>query len=68
MSTSISFTVPGMTCGHCTSAVESELVKVPGVRSVQIDLDTKAVVVTGDELDWPDLEAAVDEAGYELVR
>lgn len=68
MDTSISFTVPGMTCGHCTSAVEAELVKVPGVRSVQVDLDTKSVVVTGDGLEWSSLKAAVDEAGYELVR
>jgi copper chaperone len=68
MSNTVSFTVPGMTCGHCTSAVESELVKVPGVQSVQVDLDTKAVDVTGQDLDWSALEAAVDEAGFELVR
>lgn len=68
MQTNLSFTVPGMTCGHCTSAVETELMKVPGVQTVQIDLDTKAVVVAGDDLDWSALEAAVDEAGYEVVR
>lgn len=68
MQTNLSFMVPGMTCGHCTSAVESELMKVTGVQTVHIDLDTKAVAVTGTDLDWPALEAAVDEAGYELVR
>jgi copper chaperone len=68
MSNSVTFTVPGMTCGHCTSAVESELVKVAGVAGVAIDLDTKSVVVTGDGLDWSALESAVDEAGFELVR
>jgi copper chaperone CopZ len=66
--TTLTFAVPGMTCGHCTAAVEGELVKVPGVASVQIDLDTKQVVVTGDALDWPAIEAAVDEAGYDVVR
>lgn len=68
MQTTLTFTVPGMTCGHCTSAVESELKKVAGVHEVQIDLDTKSVAVSGVDLDWSTLEAAVDEAGYELVR
>lgn len=68
MSESVSFKVPGMTCGHCTSAVESELLKVAGVTAVRVDLDSKGVVVTGDGLDWSALAAAVDEAGYELVR
>ena len=62
-----SFLVPGMTCGHCTSAVESEIRKINGVQDVKIDLDSKVVEVSGDPLEWDQLKAAVDEAGYELV-
>ena len=37
------YTVPGMSCGHCTSAVEQELTRVAGVETVDVDLETKLV-------------------------
>ena len=59
------YTVPGMSCEHCTRAVNEALSSVPGVRSVEVDLDTKLVRVQGDDLDDPTLRAAIEEAGYE---
>jgi len=59
------FAVEGMTCGHCTKAVHDELVSVPGVSSVDADLDTKIVTVTGNGLDEQALRSAIVEAGYE---
>lgn len=38
-------TVPNISCGHCVSAIESELADVEGVTSVKADTDTKTVVV-----------------------
>jgi copper chaperone len=38
-------TVPNISCGHCVSAIESELSDVEGVTSVKADADTKTVVV-----------------------
>ena len=67
MMNTLSFTVPGMTCGHCESAVKGEIGKVIGVTDVSVDLTTKAVVVTGTDLDQASIFAAVDEAGYEPV-
>lgn len=64
----LSFSVPGMTCGHCEQAVRDELVKIPGVQTVEIDLATKAVRVTGTALDRAALATAVDEAGFDLVE
>ncbi len=61
------FSVPGMTCGHCVAAVSEEVGKVPGVTAVSVDLDSKAVVVTGAPLDREAIWAAVDEAGFEAV-
>ena len=63
----IAFTVPGMTCGHCEAAVKGEIGKLAGIASVDVNLDTKAVVVTGDALDRDAIFAAVDEAGFEPV-
>jgi copper chaperone len=65
--TTITLSVPGMTCGHCEAAVKTEVGKVAGVESVAVDLDSKDVVVTGTDLDTEALIAAVDEAGYEAT-
>lgn len=62
-----SYTVPGMHCDHCKRAVSEELWAVAGVESVDVDLDTKLVTVTGSELDDAALRAAIDEAGYEAA-
>jgi copper chaperone CopZ len=62
------YTVAGMTCGHCVTAVTEELAQVPGVRDVEVDLSSGAVTVTSDSpLDNATVAAAVDEAGYELT-
>lgn len=67
--TTIEFSVPGMTCGHCERAVTTEMSKIGGVRRVDVDLDTKRVIVESDtEIAWADVEAAIDEAGFEAVR
>ena len=63
----ITYTVSGMSCGHCTSAIEEEVGRVPGVDSVTADLDTKLVVVRGESLEDEALRAAIDEAGYEAA-
>ena len=61
------FSVPGMHCGHCEAAVTQELEAVLGVESVDVDLDTKRVTVSGRGLDDATLRAAIDEAGYEVA-
>jgi Cu+-exporting ATPase len=61
------YTVPGMTCAHCTAAVSGELAAVPGVESVSVDLATKQVRVSGGPLDDGALRAAIVEAGYALA-
>jgi copper chaperone len=61
------YTVAGMTCAHCASAVTGEVTKVPGVGDVAVDLDGKTVTVTGDGFDDTAIRSAVDEAGYEVV-
>lgn len=65
MSQTRSYTVEGMSCEHCKAAVIAEVIVVPGVGSVDVDLGTKQVTVTGDALDDEALRAAIVEAGYE---
>ena len=66
MSDTLTFKVPGMSCGHCESAVKTEVGAVAGVTGVDVDLDTKDVVVTGSGLDRASIVAAIDEAGYDV--
>jgi len=63
----ITYTVPGMHCGHCKAAVEEEVSQVEGVQGVAVDLDSKRVVVRGSGLDDAKIRAAIDEAGYEAA-
>lgn len=63
----LTFTVPGMTCGHCEAAVKGEVGKVAGVADVAVDLATKLVTVSGSALDTTAIVAAIDEAGFEVA-
>ena len=56
-----------MSCAHCEHAVSSGLHTVPGVESVEVDLETKLVIVRGEGLDDTALRAAIEEAGYEAA-
>ncbi|NKY34386.1 heavy-metal-associated domain-containing protein [Nocardia speluncae] len=68
MSTTSTYTVSGMTCDHCVQAVKTEIGKIDGVTSVDVDLASGRVVVdTAAEIADSDIAAAVDEAGYELA-
>ena len=63
------YTVSGMTCGHCVAAVTEEVSKLEGVAHVDVDLATGTVTVTSSAAVDPDaFSAAVDEAGYTVVR
>jgi copper chaperone len=62
------WTVRGMTCGHCVASVTEELEALPGVEQVVVTLESgEAVVTSAEPLDRAAVAAAVEEAGYELV-
>lgn len=70
--TTQTYSVTGMTCGHCAGAVTTELESVDGVTAVEVDLvagGTSTVTVTSDApLDQTTVTAALDEAGdYKLA-
>ena len=62
------YQVDGMTCAHCVAAVSGEVGAVAGVSGTQIDLASGRLIVAGDGFSDEDVRAAVDEAGYALVR
>jgi copper chaperone len=63
-----SYTVVGMTCGHCVNAVTEEVSQVPGVTGVEVDLASGGLTVSSEApVDEAAVLAAVEEAGYELA-
>ena len=62
------YTVVGMTCGHCVSAVTEEVSQLPGVTGVDVDLASGGLTVTSDSpVEESAVRAAVEEAGYEVA-
>jgi len=66
MGETVTYRIPGMSCGHCKAAVEGGLQSVAGVVRAEADLETKLVTVTGTTLSDVALRAAIEEAGYEV--
>ena len=62
--TETTYRVPGISCGHCKSAIEAEVGALGGIESVVVDIDAKQVAVVGSASDDA-VRAAIVEAGYE---
>ena len=63
----MTYSVPGMSCGHCRVAITAEVEQLTGVTSVDVDVDAKRVSVAGDQLDDAAIRAAIDAAGYDVT-
>jgi copper chaperone len=46
--TTVTYTVPAISCGHCTHTIETEVGELQGVQSVKAAIDTKKVEITFD--------------------
>lgn len=64
---SVRLSVEGMSCASCVARVEKALAKVPGVKTVQVNLATNEARIRLDETQSSvqDLEEAIRAAGYE---
>ncbi|WP_435201320.1 heavy-metal-associated domain-containing protein [Janibacter sp. GS2] len=68
MSATSTYSVTGMTCGHCVASVTEEVEQIPGVEHVRVELESGAVTITSAEPVDPDaVRSAVEEAGYQLA-
>jgi len=63
------FTVPNISCGHCTHTIQSELRELPGVIAVAADQATKRVTVEWDTpATWDQIRATLVEINYAPVE
>ena len=61
------YTVQGMTCGHCRASVIEEVSEVAGVEQVEVVLADGSLTVRGDGFEDAAVRTAVDEAGYTVT-
>jgi copper ion binding protein len=62
------FTVPNISCGHCTHTIEMEIGDIAGVKSVHTDLDSRQVLVEwGEPATWEQIEAMLEEINYPVA-
>lgn len=59
--------IEGMMCEHCKARVEKALKAVAGVENVEISLENKTAIVTGNA-DPAALKQAVIDAGYQVIE
>ena len=60
--------IEGMSCTHCTSAVETALRAIAGVDQVRVDLKEKtATVEASQEVSDSTLASAIEDIGFDVV-
>ncbi|CAK7192074.1 Copper chaperone CopZ [Commensalibacter sp. Nvir] len=60
------YNIKGMTCQHCVKTVKEALRKLPGVKTVDVDLKQGTVSVEGD-VEKSAIKKAIEKEGYELT-
>lgn len=65
----LTYTVPNISCSHCTHTIKMELGELAGVKSVQADEATKIVTIGYDEPATPEqIEALLAEIDYPVTK
>ena len=64
--TTRTYEIPGISCGHCKSAIEGAVATVRAVDAVTVDIEARTATVVGDADDAA-VRAAIDDAGYDVA-
>lgn len=68
MGTAIEIKVEGMGCQKCVTSVESALRRVDPTARIEVDLAGKRVRVADAAVPQARLEAAIEDAGYDVIK
>lgn len=59
------FSVPNISCGHCTHTIKMELGELPGVKSIAAKISPRQVTVEWDApATWENIKATLIEINY----
>jgi copper chaperone len=61
---------PDISCDHCIQTIKSTVEKLPGVRFISGDPDSKVVTIEVDpgQTEMEAIEAAMEEEGYPVKK
>ena len=63
------YQVTGMTCSHCEMSVRDEVSRVGAIEQIDVSAATgRLLITTHAPIDDAAVMAAVDAAGYQVVR
>jgi len=63
--TTVTYTVPNISCMHCVHTIKTEVAALAGVKQVEADLATKRVTVSFDQpADGQKIRALLAEISY----
>jgi copper chaperone len=58
MTTKVTYSIPNINCGHCVHTIQSEVIDIPGVKSVKADLTLRMATI---EFEPPASEEKIKE-------
>lgn len=61
----VTIPIGGMHCQHCVTSVKNKLSSMPGVDSVEVNLEKGEATVSGATLDVAALRAAIEDLGFD---
>ena len=66
--TTLTLSVPDISCGHCKSSIEGAVGPLAGVDHAEVSIDDRTVDVTFDEpATRAEIVAAIEAQGYEVA-
>jgi len=66
--TTVKYSVPNISCGHCVHTIQTEVADLAGVKSVKADQNTKAVEISFEApVTEEKLKALLAEINYPVV-
>jgi copper chaperone len=66
--TTVTYSVPNISCGHCVHTIQTEVVELEGVKEVRANAETKNVVVIFDAPASEDqIKALLAEINYPVA-
>lgn len=66
--TTVKYSVPNISCGHCVHTIQMEVSEVAGVQSVKADQDSRVVEITFDAPATEDsIKALMAEINYPVA-
>ena len=68
--TSMTLSVPDISCGHCKASIEGAVGELSGIDAVEVHIDERTVDVTFDDatVDRAAIVAAIEGQGYDVAQ